>query len=58
VVSYESRPVPGIDVFIEASKKRKMDATGKTPIKHVKVPMKKRDDSINIVMPQAKSSSK
>jgi hypothetical protein len=57
-VSYECRPVPGIDAFIEASKKRKMNATGKTPIKHVKVPMKKRDDSINIVMPQAKSGSK
>jgi hypothetical protein len=42
-VAYKSHPVPGTDAFTEASKKRKMDAAGKSPVvKRVKAPRKKK----------------
>jgi hypothetical protein len=36
-MAYGPRPVPGFDAFIEASKKRKVDAVGKAPTKRMSV---------------------
>jgi hypothetical protein len=41
-VAYMPRPVPGTYAFTEASKRRKMDAAGKTPVKRAKAPGKKK----------------
>jgi hypothetical protein len=41
-VPYGPRPLPGTDAFIEASKKRKMDAAGKMHVKRMKAPGKRK----------------
>jgi hypothetical protein len=45
-VPYGPQPVPGM----EASEKRKMDATGKTPIKRAKASRKKKAETLKIVV--------
>jgi hypothetical protein len=57
-VPYGPQLVHGTDAFTEASRKRKMDAVGKTSVKRAKAPGKRKFDSMNIVMPWAKSGSK
>jgi hypothetical protein len=57
-VLYGPRLVPGTCAFTEASRKRKMDAARKMPIKRVKAPRKNKAISVNIVVSRAKSSSK
>jgi hypothetical protein len=57
-VPYGPRPLPGTDAFIEASKKRKMDAAGKMHVKRVKALGKRKADSVDIVVSRAKSGSK
>jgi hypothetical protein len=62
-VSYGPRPMAGTDAFPEDSKKRKIDATGKTPVgkmplKCVKAPGKKKAEPLKIVVSWTKSGSK
>jgi hypothetical protein len=57
-VAYRSHSVPGTDAFTKASKKRKMNAAGKTPAKHAKAPRNKMGESAKVVVPQGKVSLK
>jgi hypothetical protein len=62
-VLYGPRPMAGTDAFPEDSKKRKIDATGKTPVgkmplKCVKAPGKKKAEPLKIVVSWTKSGSK
>jgi hypothetical protein len=50
--------VPGTEAFTEASKKRKMDVAGKTPIKRVKASGKKKVEALKIDVSRTKSDSK
>jgi hypothetical protein len=57
-VAYRPRPVPGPGAFSEASRKRKMDAARKTPVKRVKAPGKKRGEPTRVAAPQGKTNLK
>jgi hypothetical protein len=49
-VAYGPHLVPDSDASTEASKKRKADATGKAPLKHPKMPGKKRAETVKTSM--------
>jgi hypothetical protein len=51
-------PMPGTDEFTEASRKRKIDAVGKTSVKHARVPGKRKWDSAKVVVLQGKAGLK
>jgi hypothetical protein len=57
-VAYRPRLVPGTEAFTEASRKRKMDVTGKTPVKRVEAPRKKKGEPVKVVVPLGKTSLK
>jgi hypothetical protein len=57
-VPYGPWSVSGTIAFTEASKKRMMHAAGKTCVKRVKVPRKKKAESVKIVVLWAKSDLK
>jgi hypothetical protein len=51
--------MPGTDAFAEATKKRKMDATGKAPwVKHAKAPRKNKGEPVKVAAPQGKTGLK
>jgi hypothetical protein len=58
VVPYGPRSMPGTEAFTEASKKRKMDVAGKTPVKRVKASGKKKVEALKIDVSRTKSDSK
>jgi hypothetical protein len=57
-VAYGSRVVPGTDEFTEVSRKRRMDATGKNPIKHARTSGKKKVEIVKAAAPRGKASLK
>jgi hypothetical protein len=57
-VPYGHWLVPSTEAHTEASKKRKMDAAGKTPVKHTKASGKKKVEALKIVVSRIKTGSK
>jgi hypothetical protein len=57
-VAYGPRPEPGTEAQVEASKKRKVDAYGKTVGKHAKIQAKKKTELFKVVVLRAKSDVK
>jgi hypothetical protein len=57
-VAYGPWSVLGTEAYTEASKKRKVDAYGKTLAKRAKAPVKKKAKLLKIIVPQAKTGAK
>jgi hypothetical protein len=57
-ITYAMCLVPGTESSIEALKKKKADAIGKSAAKRAKVEAKKKADQVKIIMPKWKSGLK
>jgi hypothetical protein len=57
-VAYVAHPTPGTKANIEASKKRKAYAVGKTAVKRAKSATKKKSGAVKIIQPKGKSNLK
>jgi hypothetical protein len=58
LMSSSPSPVPDFDAITKASKKRKVDATGKAPVKRPRVSKKKKEDSMKASTSRGKASLK
>jgi hypothetical protein len=57
-VTYGPRPVPGTEEFTEAMRKRKLDATGRNPSKHLMAVVKKKMEAAKVAPSRGKASLK